>query len=158
TQKTLLSFSLAVTLLLLAGFDLMKMNGIIAVFVGGFAFAKEVTKKDDLKEEKIQEAMERMTTIPVYFILGLMLPWHEWLELGWKAAAIIIGILFLRRIPALIILMPVMPKLRNKIYSVLMMGWFGPIGVASLYYAILMEEQAHFKELWVIPSLVVAAS
>lgn len=158
SQKTLLSFSLAVTLLLLAGFDLMKMNGIIAVFVGGFAFAKEVTKKDDLKEEKIQEAMERMTTIPVYFILGLMLPWHEWLELGWKAAAIIIGILFLRRIPALIILMPVMPKLRNKIYSVLMMGWFGPIGVASLYYAILMEEQAHFKEVWVIPSLVVAAS
>ena len=54
--------------------------------------------------------------------------------------------------------MPVMPKLRNKIYSVLMMGWFGPIGVASLYYAILMEEQAHFKEVWVIPSLIVAAS
>lgn len=158
SQKTLLSFSLAVTLLLLAGFDLLKMNGIIAVFAGGFAFAKEVTKKDDLKEEKIQEAMERMTTIPVFFILGLMLPWHEWYELGWKTAAIIIGILFLRRIPALLILMPVMPKFKNAIYSILIMGWFGPIGVATLYYAILMEEQAHFKEVWVIPSLIVVAS
>jgi len=38
------------------------------------------------------------------------------------------------------------------------MGWFGPIGVATLYYAILMKEQAHFKEVWVIPSLIVVAS
>jgi sodium/hydrogen antiporter len=67
-------------------------------------------------------------------------------------------ILFFRRIPALLLLMPFMPKYRKKIYSVLLMGWFGPIGVAAIYYAILAKEKAHLEEAWIIPSLLVVAS
>ncbi|MEG9327284.1 cation:proton antiporter [Salinimicrobium catena] len=156
--KTLLSFSIAVALLLLGGFHLLKMNPIIAVFVGGFAFAKDITAKEDLKEERIQETMERLTTIPVFFILGLMLPWQEWIKMGWTPVWIIVLILFLKRLPALLLLMPVMPQFRKKIYSVLIMGWFGPIGVAALYYAVLSKNKAHFEEAWIIPSLIVAAS
>jgi NhaP-type Na+/H+ or K+/H+ antiporter len=156
--KTLLSFSIAVALLLLGGFHLLKMNPIIAVFVGGFAFAKDITANEDLKEERIQETMERLTTVPVFFILGFMLPWQEWQELGWTAVWIVIGILLFRRLPALLLLMPVMPQFRKKLYSVLIMGWFGPIGVAALYYAILSKDKAHFEEAWIIPSLIVAAS
>ncbi|WP_209309926.1 cation:proton antiporter [Salinimicrobium oceani] len=156
--KTLLSFSVAVALLLLGGFHLLKMNPIIAVFVGGFAFAKDITANEDLKEERIQETMERLTTVPVFFILGLMLPWQEWQELGWTAVGIIISILLFRRLPALLLLMPVMPQFRKKLYSVLIMGWFGPIGVAALYYAMISKDKAHFEEAWIIPSLIVAAS
>ncbi|MHA6278799.1 cation:proton antiporter [Salinimicrobium sp. CAU 1759] len=156
--KTLLSFSIAVALLLLGGFHLLKMNPIIAVFVGGFAFAKDITANEDLKEERIQETMERLTTVPVFFILGLMLPWQEWQELGWTAVWIVIAILLFRRLPALLLLMPVMPKYRKKLYSVLIMGWFGPIGVAALYYAMISKDKAHFEEAWIIPSLIVAAS
>ena len=157
-QKTLLSFSLAVTLLLLSLFNILKMNGIIAVFVGGYAFAKDLTRNEDIQEEKIQESMERMTTIPVFFILGLMLPWQDWWYMGWKAIAIVLGILFFRRIPALLLIMPAMPDFRKKFYSIMMMGWFGPIGVATLYYAIEMQEKASFEEAWILPSLIVVAS
>lgn len=156
--KTLFSFSTAVALLLLGGFHLLKMNPIIAVFVGGFAFAKDLTANEDLKEERIQETMERLTTIPVFFILGLMLPWQEWYDLGWTSVWIIILILVFRRLPALLLLMPVMPQFRKKIYSVLIMGWFGPIGVAALYYAILSKDKAQFESAWIIPSLIVVAS
>ncbi|WP_051286325.1 cation:proton antiporter [Salinimicrobium terrae] len=135
--KTLLSFSIAVALLLLGGFHLLKMNPIIAVFVGGFAFAKDITANEDLKEERIQETMERLTTVPVFFILGLILPWQDWFSMGWTAVWIVVLILLFRRLPALLLLMPVMPQFRKKIYSVLIMGWFGPIGVAALYYAVL---------------------
>lgn len=157
-RKTLLSFSTAVALLLLTGFELLHMNPIIAVFAGGFVFAKDITAAEDLKEERIQETMERITTVPVFFILGLMLPWQDWYNLGWTAVLIVVLILFLRRLPALLILMPFMPQFRKKIYSVLIMGWFGPIGVAALYYAVLAKEKAHFEDAWIIPSLVVAAS
>lgn len=157
-KKTLLPFSLAVTLLLLAGFNSVDMNGILAVFIGGYAFAQDITKKEDLEEEEVQDSMERMTTGPVFFILGLMLPWQEWMFLGWKAVAIVILILFLRRIPALLILMPVLPEFKTKIYSIGLMGWFGPIGIATLYYAIHMEEKSGLDEAWIIPSLMVVAS
>lgn len=156
--KTLLSFSIAVALLLLGGFHILKMNPIIAVFVGGFAFAQDITTNEDIEEERIQEAMERLTTVPVFFILGLMLPWHDWYNMGWTAVWIIILILLFRRLPALLLLMPVMPQFRKKIYSVLIMGWFGPIGVAALYYAVLSKDKAHFEEAWIIPSLIVVAS
>lgn len=158
SNKVIFSFSLAVTLVLLGGFNLLKMNGIIAVFVGGYAFAQDLTNHEDLEEERVQDAMERMTTVPVFFILGLILPWHEWYSLGWNAVAVVVLILFLRRMPALLILMPVLPLFRKKIYSSLLVGWFGPIGVATLYYAVHMHEKSGMKEMWIIPSLVVAAS
>lgn len=156
--KTLLSFSVAVALLLLGGFHLLKMNPIIAVFVGGFAFAKDITAHEDLQEERVQETMERLTTVPVFFILGLMLPWQDWYHMGWTSVWIVVLILIFRRLPALLLLMPIMPQFRKKIYSVLIMGWFGPIGVAALYYAIISKEKAHFEDAWIIPSLIVVAS
>lgn len=158
SEKTLLPFSLAVALLLLSGFDVLKMNGIIAVFAGGYAFAKCITANEDLEEERIQSAMERMTTVPVFFVLGLMLPWQEWFSLGWTAVAIVVLILFLRRIPAFLLMMPIMPNYRKKKFSVLLVGWFGPIGVASLYYAIHMKEKGAIEEVWIISSLMVVAS
>lgn len=157
-DKTLLSFSTAVALLLLGGFHLLNMNPIIAVFVGGFAFAKDITAHEDLKEKRIQETLERATTVPIFFILGLMLPWQEWYHMGWTAVWIVLAILFFRRLPALLLLVPVMPQFRKKIYSVLLMGWFGPIGVAALYYAILAKDKAQFDEAWILPSLIVVAS
>lgn len=157
-KKTLLPFSVAVALLLLAGFNALKMNGIIAVFIGGYAFAQDITTHEDLKEKDIQESMERLTTSPALFILGLMLPWQEWYQLGWKAAAVIGLILFFRRIPALLALMPLLPQFRYKKYSALLMGWFGPIGVSALYYAVEMKEKSGLEEAWIIPSLVVCGS
>ncbi|UJH92628.1 hypothetical protein LZ575_09220 [Antarcticibacterium sp. 1MA-6-2] len=156
--KTILPFSLAVALFLLAGFSAIKMNGIIAVFAGSLAFAQDITASEELEEKHIQESMERLTTTPVFFILGLMLPWQEWFSLGWKAIAIPILILLFRRIPGILLLMPFLPKLKNKIYSSLLVGWFGPIGVASLYYAISMTEKSGMEDAWVIPSLIVFAS
>lgn len=157
-KKTILPFSLAVSLFLLAGFNAVKMNGIIAVFVGSLAFAKDITSQEELEEKPVQESMERLTTTPVFFILGLMLPWEEWSLLGWKAVSIPLLILFFRRIPVVLSLMQFLPKFRNRIYSSLLLGWFGPIGVATLYYSLLMKEKSGMEDVWIIPSLIVVAS
>ena len=156
--KTILPFSLAVSLLLLAGFNALKMNGIIAVFAGSLAFAKDITANEEMEEKHIQESMERLTTTPVFFILGLMLPWQEWISLGWKAIAIPILILVFKRIPALLVLLQFLPKFKNKIYSTLLLGWFGPMGVATLYYSLIIKEKSGFEDAWIIPSLIVVAS
>jgi sodium/hydrogen antiporter len=38
------------------------------------------------------------------------------------------------------------------------LGWFGPIGVAALFYANLSVREAGVEEAWVIGSLIICAS
>ncbi|WP_373058384.1 cation:proton antiporter [Zunongwangia sp. H14] len=157
-KKSILPFSLALAFMLLSGLDAISMNGIIGVFVGGLGYARYLNKQEDLQEERVQESMERIFTIPVFFFLGIALPWQEWMDLGWTAVFICIGILLFRRIPALLLLMPIIPKFRKKLNDVLVMGWFGPIGVAALYYALHAKEKTSVEEVWIIPTLMVFAS
>lgn len=156
--KSVLSFSLGLAFLLLSGLNALNMSGIIGVFVGGVAYTAHISENDDIQEEKVQETMERIFTIPVFFIFGLMLPWHEWFSLGWTAIGIVLLILFFRRIPAFLILKPLLPQFRKKLYDLLTIGWFGPVGVAALYYAIHSQEKTGLEHAWIITSLVVFGS
>ena len=158
TNKSILPFSLALSLLLLSGFNLLNMNGIIAVFVGGLAFARAISKNDDIREENVQESMERLTLIPVFFIFGIFLPWNDWFSLGWVAITFVIFILLFRRIPAILLLTPFLKIFKGKLADIMMVGWFGPVGVAAIYYSILSREKTLIEEVWVLPSLIVFAS
>jgi NhaP-type Na+/H+ or K+/H+ antiporter len=157
-KKSFLPFSLALSFVLLEGLNLLKMNGIIAVFIGGLAFSRVISKNEDVQEERVQETMERIFTIPVYFLLGLVLPWKEYISLGWTAVWIILLILLFRRIPALLAMSPFLPTFKNRKRDLLLMGWFGPIGVAALYYAIHVQEKTGLEQAWTVPSLIVFAS
>ncbi len=157
-EKTVFPFSLSLSLILLSGLNVLGMNGIIAVFIGGLAFRRTISEDEDLKEERVQESMERIFTIPAYFIFGLILPWQEWFSLGWTAVYIVLLIIFLRRIPALLAMIPMLPMFKGKTKDLLLMGWFGPIGVAALYYALHSKESASFDAAWIIPSLIVFSS
>lgn len=157
-QKSLLSYSIALAFFLLAGFQLFHMNGIIAVFIGGLGFAQVISNNEDLEEKNVQESMERIFTIPVYFIFGMMLPWYEWFAMGWTAIILIVLVFLFRRLPAFFAISPLLPRKKGKKYDILIMGWFGPIGVAALYYAIHVKEKIFQDEVWVIPSLIVFAS
>lgn len=157
-ESSVLPFSLALSLFLLAGLDYLGMNGIIGVFVGGLGFAHHITKNEAIKEKKVQDAMARIFTIPIFFLLGLILPWQEWQEMGWAAVGIVMLVIFLRRIPGLLVMMPILPMFKKRTGDLLIMGWFGPIGVAALYYATLSHESTGLDRVWTIPSLLVFSS
>lgn len=157
-KKSLLPFSLALALLLLSGLNLLNMNGIIGVFVGGLAFANKISKNEDLQEEEVQESMERIFIIPVFFIFGMILPWEAWIELGRKGIAIVVGILLFRRIPAFLLMVPWLKNFKGKIREAAIMGWFGPIGVAAMFYGIFAMEKTGLAQAWVIPSLIIFSS
>ena len=157
-SKSVLPFSLALALLLLSGLNILGMNGIFGVFIGGLGFASHISKNEDLKEERIQESMERIFTIPVFFFLGLFLPWAEWSSMGWTAVLIVIAILCFRRIPAFLLLMPLLSREISKTKNMVFMGWFGPIGVAATFYAMHSVEKTDMEEMWIISSLIIFAS
>jgi NhaP-type Na+/H+ or K+/H+ antiporter len=54
-------------------------------------------------------------------------------------------------------LSPLLGRMRRT-QDALFLGWFGPIGVAALYYANLSVGEAGVEEAWVVGSLVICAS
>ena len=156
-RKSILAYSIALSLLALGVVHLMKSDGILAVFVAGIAFDGIVNSNQREESEHIQEAIDRFFTLPIFLLLGLVLPWQEWFQLGWKGLLIVVAILLLRRLPAMLALSPLMKPLHG-FSDALFVGWFGPLGVAALYYSHLAERLTGNHQVWVVSSLLIVAS
>lgn len=151
------AYTLALTFLTLGGVKLIGSDGILAVFIAGTFFSMTSTEEERRDEERIVEGADRFFTIPVFALLGLAIPWQEWIKLGWEGLILAFLILLLHRIPILFLIKPLVPNLKNKL-DVLFVGWFGPVGVAAFYYARFSMKQTGIEELWPAVSLVICMS
>ncbi len=156
-KQSFLAYTVALSLAVLGLVRLLGSDGILAVFAAGIAFDMVVGGRDRSEEENVQEAVDRFFTLYIFVLLGLYLPWQQWFELGWKGVLLVVAILLLRRLPAVLLLRPLLGRLRGM-QDALFLGWFGPIGVAALFYAFLSVRQAGVEEPWIIGSLVICAS
>ena len=142
-ETYILIFSTALALFTLATAKLANTDGILAVFVAGLTFDYFVEESERASPEAVQEALDLLFTMPAFVVLGMALPWNEWGGLGWKAAAFPILILLLRRMPAIPLVARFIPEL-SKTKDQLIVGWAGPIGLASIYYSILVTRRLHW--------------
>lgn len=155
-KQAIIGFSIAFTLFVYAVFEIIGTNSIASVFAAGVLFNAVISDKESISEESVQEVFERMLVVPVFFILGIVAPWKEWLEAGYPLLLFAIAILLFRRLPVFMLLKPILKGYEKK--DILLMGWFGPIGVAALFYALHIGEKHHFGNLWAIVSFIVFAS
>lgn len=155
-NPAVLAFTLSVALFMLTVAELIHLNGVLAVFAAGLMLKSALSRQKDLEEEKIQEMMARLFTIPVFVFFGLILPWHSWLEMGWQALGIVVFVLLFRRLPFLLLCKPLLREFKAK--DVAFMGWFGPVGGAALFYCFYVTQRLHLEEIWTITSLVVFSS
>ena len=156
-QPSYLAYTIALSLAVLGSTRLLDADGLLAVFAAGVALNMAVKTEDATQAENVQEAVNRFFVLPVFVLLGLALPWGEWAALGWKGPVLTALILLLRRPPWLLALLPFIPRAEGA-RDALFLGWFGPVGVAALYYATLAEHTVGLHEVWVIGSLVISAS
>lgn len=156
-KQSFLAFTVALSLFILGTVKLMGSDGILAVFVAGLAIDLSVRGSERAQEEGVQEAVDRFFTLYIFVLLGLAIPWAEWLELGWAGLLLPIAILLLRRLPAVLLLRSFLPQVK-KLPDALFIGWFGPIGVTATFYAFFSLRQAGVEEAWTAGSLVVCAS
>ncbi|URN13853.1 cation:proton antiporter [Streptomyces radiopugnans] len=128
----LLVYTLLLALLVLGTAGLMRLDGVLAVFVSGLAFNATSSVSERADEDKNDEAVNRFLVLPLFVVLGAMIPWREWGELGWwRCVLLVLGVLLLRRLPVLLALKrPLSLTWRDTLF----MGWFGPIGVSALFY------------------------
>ncbi|MQA35355.1 cation:proton antiporter domain-containing protein [Modestobacter roseus] len=151
-----LVFTLVLAVAVLGIARLANADGILAVFVAGLAYNFVVSQDDVGPQNTIDEGVNRYLVLPLFLLLGILLPWSAWGDLGWGVVVFPIAVLLLRRPPVLLALMrPLGLELRDAVF----LGWFGPVGVSALFYLSFSEEEGVTDpRLWAAGTLVVAAS
>lgn len=149
-------FTLVLALLALGLTNVAGGDGILAVFVAGLAYNRLVGSSIYDQEREVEEGVNQVLVLPLFVLLGTVLPWADWGELGWPALAFAATVLALRRLPVVLVLRPL---LHLDVPTSLFLGWFGPMGAAALFFATTARaEGATTPEVWPVVTLVVAGS
>lgn len=154
---SLLSTTLALSFASLGAVKLIGSEGLLAVFVSGVTFNFLIRREAEEKAEKIQEVIKRFIDLPIFIFFGMILPWNKWFQLGLPGIILVICILLLRRLPSVLIFSRMIVTIENT-KDALFAGWFGPIGVAALYYSTFAFRQTGYESIWVISSLIIFSS
>lgn len=160
SRVSLLPYAAGLSLTVLGGAKLVGSDGILAVFVAGAAFSFASPRpEEELREEQghFQEALNRFFILPIFVFLGIVLPWSAWGDLGWTPWVATGLILLFRRLPWVLLLRRFMGG-SFTIPDALFIGWFGPIGVAAIYYSLLVERLTGSATAWQVGTLLVCAS
>nr|WP_120007187.1 cation:proton antiporter [Pseudoroseomonas vastitatis] len=152
-----LVYTVALALLAVGAGRLIKSDEVLLVFAAGAMFTQVISQDDRQNEEHGQEAVNRFFAIPIFIMLGTVLPWKGWLDLGWSGLLLVVAVLLLRRPPVLLLLRPFLRDVHTP-SEALFMGWFGPIAVAAIYYASLMEHRTGEPVIWHAVSLAICGS
>ncbi|SCF27994.1 cation:proton antiporter [Micromonospora saelicesensis] len=153
---SLLIFTVVLGVAALGAARLARTDAILAVFVAGLAYNAVIGDRSRASEQKLDDALTRYLVLPLFFLLGVEVPWRAWRELGWPLAAFVVAVLVLRRLPVVLLLKP---ALGLPWRGVVFLGWFGPVGVSALFYLTYSQDEGvRDPRLWAAGSLVVAAS
>lgn len=156
-ESSLLTISIALSVTTLAALQVLGGNGVVGAFVAGAVFNESLAGSDEAGHERFTEALSRFFDLPVMILFGAVLPWGIWSALGWRGCAFAIAVLAFRRMPAWLLLRRWIPWSRT-LPQVLFAGWFGPVGVAALFYACDAQLRTGSPVLWPVISLVCAMS
>lgn len=152
----MLLFTIVLALLVLGASGLLKLDGILAVFTAGLAFNLVSSGAERRTEVTIDEVVNRFAVLPFFLVLGVMLPWRAWGELGWPVLLLAVAVLALRRLPVVFALMrPLKLAAADAAY----LGWFGPVGASALFYLTMEAERlAVAPDVLAVGALIVVAS
>lgn len=122
----------AMSLVTLAGAHLLGGSGVLGAFVAGLTLSLTLTDDEARASiEDFQESVGHAALITVFVVLGTVLPLRAWLDLGWAGAAFAAVVVLLRRLPSVA---PLLRLAGTSWHGAAFLGWFGPLGVAGVYY------------------------
>lgn len=156
-SSSMLGYTVAFSLFTLGAAKLVGADALISVFAAGLTFNLCSDGQEEEEEESIQEAVAKLFTLPMFVIFGLSLPFNAWGSAGWYLTILVLLVLLLRRLPALAALTPALRNSYNT-HDLSFLGWFGPIGIAAIYYATLAHKHLGDPIFWEVTSAVVFGS
>ena len=114
-----------------------KGNGFIAVFVAAIVLS---IRRPDVREhfERNSEQLVEIVKLGIFLVFGTLLTVHAFTREGWAALALV-AIVFLVARPVAVWLS--LAGTRVDTPTRLFMGWFGPKGVASMTFALIVLDR-----------------
>lgn len=157
SSKAFLAYALALALFTNGLLELLHMNGLLGVFVSGLTFNYGIGDREEVTSERVQELVERLFVVPGFLLFGAILPWSSVGDLGWSGVAAAALVLVARRAPVYWLVRRSVRELGEP-SDALFVTWFGPMGVAALYYASEAQGRLGRPEVWSFSCLVVLGS
>lgn len=120
---------------------LAGLDDLLACFCAGAAlnwngaYLQETLARHD----EVNSSVDVLLNFGGFMYIGMILPWDEWnsevtgITPG-RLIALGILVLFLRRIPAMMVIYKAMPNTVKSWKEALFMGYFGPIGIGAVFY------------------------
>jgi NhaP-type Na+/H+ or K+/H+ antiporter len=156
-SESLLSYTVALSLATLGLSHALGGDGVLSVFAAGLAFNLTADRSEEKTEENVQEAVNKLFTLPAFVAIGVLAPFDAWLEAGWPLLGFVALILLLRRALAVGLLWPLLGGPLNGSDRAFM-AWFGPVGVAAVYYAAFARAHGAPDAVWTAVSAAVVGS
>ena len=147
----------ALALFAIACGGLLECNEVLLVFLTSMTFSKVVGDEAAAEHQRALESINRFFSIPIFAVLGSLIPWRDWSTLGWSGLLLAIALLLFRRLPVLLLLRPLLSEVKGNA-DALLMGWFGPIAVAAMYYIAYVEQRLHDARIWPVATLIICSS
>jgi NhaP-type Na+/H+ or K+/H+ antiporter len=133
-----------------------KGNGFIAVFVAAIVLS---VRRPDVREhfERNSEEIVEIVKLGIFFVFGSLLTVHAFTREGWAALGFV-AVMFLLARPLAVWLS--LLGTRTDTFTRLFMGWFGPKGVASMTFALIVldDQLANGTRIFDLTALVVFCS
>lgn len=129
-------YFLSSAFLCFVGAEAIGGNGLIAAFVGGLTFGNRLSCSSHFVSE-FMETEGQLFTMATFFVFGAVLAPLGWEHANWRTLVLAIGfITFVRVVPIVLSLTGTGLRLPEKLF----LGWFGPRGLASILFALLVLE------------------
>ncbi|XP_006461058.1 hypothetical protein AGABI2DRAFT_68765, partial [Agaricus bisporus var. bisporus H97] len=146
---------LALAIFAMGVVNIMGSDDLLASFAAGYTFSLDGGFDDQLEDESISatytsafvsafaSVIDYILNCGCFFYIGAWLPWEKFTstDLGinpWRLLVLCIGILILRRIPAMLVLYRWVPEIKDK-KEALFCGHFGPMGVGAIFISTLAK-------------------
>lgn len=129
-----------------AGFgSILGVDDLLVSFAAGTAFAWDGWFSTKTHESKVSTVIDLLLNYAYFIYFGAIIPWEQFNNgtIGvniWRLIILAIIVIFLRRIPAVLILKPFIPDIKSWREAVFV-GHFGPIGVGAIFAAILARAE-----------------
>lgn len=150
--------SLGLAVLALGATHALGGSGVLASFLAGITFSFVIGEHAAGVEES-QSGVERVLVVALFLLLGALLPWSEWVDLGWPGLLFAVWVVAVRRPPAA---SAALKGLGGGVdgKDVAFLSWFGPLGAAAIYYATFVEHYgpSHYGEIFGAATLAIVLS
>lgn len=129
---------LGLSILAYTGAEVIGGNGFIAAFCAGLTVAGIATKSVKNCLYEFGEAEGQLLTLITFLLYGAVMIFPSLFEATWQVWVYAIGSLTVMRMLGVAI---ALFSLKLQLDSILFVGWFGPRGIASIVYGLLIVEK-----------------